>query len=131
MATYSYDPTKLNQNSVDKMRFELGDTIVENGALTSPLCDEEYIAMLKEHKGWSKAKLACLRAIVMKLSYEVDTSVDGLSYSLSQQFNRWKAMLKEEEENAVSVTGTPLMHKNALHGKPYFYNDLHANSRRF
>jgi len=131
MATYSYDPMKLNQNGVDKMRFELGDTVIDNGALTSPLCDEEYTAMLNQHKDWAKAKLACLRAIVMKLSYEVDTEVDNLSYSLSQRFDRWKAMLKEEEEKAVSITAAPLIHKNALRGKPYFYNDLHANLRRF
>ena len=83
-------------------------------------------------KEWRRAKIACLRAIVMKLAYEVDTSVDGLSYSLHQRFERWKAMLDEEEKRAVP--GVPIVHDGALppHGStPYFYNDLHANPRRF
>ncbi|MCI8414899.1 MAG: hypothetical protein HFF00_04640 [Ruminiclostridium sp.] len=132
MATYSYNPLNLAQEGVDKMRFELGDTVVDAEGLSSPLCDEEYAAMLGQHKDWRQAKIACLRAIVMKLAYEADTSVDGLSYSLRQRFDRWKAMLEEEEKRAVP--GVPIVHDGALppHGStPYFYNDLHANPRRF
>ncbi len=133
MGTYSYNPWNLSQNGVDKMRFELGDTIVDAEGLTSPLCDEEYEAMLDEHKDWNRAKLACLKAIVMKLSYEVDTSVDGLSYSLHQRAERWKAMLDEEERKLTGLHA-PIVHNGSLppHGStPYFYNDLHANPRRF
>jgi len=131
MAVYSYHPDKIAQNGVDRMRFELGDTCVEMEALTSPLCDEEYTAVLKKEMDWQRAKLACLKAIVMKLSYEVDTSADGLSYSLSQRFDRWKAMLKEEEKKLTGVLATPRFCQNALNGRPYFYNDMHANKRRF
>ncbi len=130
MATYSYDPEKLNENGVDKMRFELGDTAVEMGAVTSPLCDEEYTAMLEQYKSWRRAKIACLKAIVMKLSYEVDTSVDGLSYSLSQRFDRWKKMLDEEEKKLLNCSSVPVVNKSSVSGNPYFYNDLHANPRR-
>ncbi len=131
MAEYSYDPTKLNENGVDKMRFELGDTAVENGALTSPMCNEEYVAVLKQYKNWQRAKITCLKAIVMKLSYEVDTSVDGLSYSLSQRFDRWKSMLDEEEKKLMNGSSIPVVNKSSVSGEPYFYNDLHANPRRF
>lgn len=132
MATYSYNPLNLAREGVDKMRFELGDTAVDAEGLSSPLCDEEYAAMLGQHENWRRAKIACLRAIVMKLAYEVDTSVDGLSYSLHQRFDRWKAMLDEEEKKALP--GIPLVNDGALpphNSTPYFYNDLHANPRRF
>lgn len=130
MADWTYDPANLARDGIDKMRFELGDTIVENGAVTCALCDEEYTAVLKNEKNWRRAKLTCLRAIVMKLSYEVDTNADGLSYSLSQRFPRWKAMLEEEEKKVSALTAVPKMRGESV-GKPYFYNDLHANPRRF
>jgi len=130
MATWTYDPVNLARDGVDKMRFELGDTVIEMGALTCALCDEEYTAVLKQEKNWSRAKLACLRAIVMKLSYEVDANADGLSYALSQRFPRWKAMLEEEEKKVSALTAAPRVCGDITE-KPYFYPDLHANSRRF
>lgn len=131
MAQYTYDPAKLRENGMDKMRFELGDTDTGNGALTSPMCDEEYEAVLEEHTDWKRAKIACLRAIVMKLSYEVDTSVDGLSYSLSQRYERWKKMLEEEEEKLIAAGSAPAVNKSSISGRPYFYGDMHMNTRRF
>lgn len=130
MANWTYNPLNLAVPSVDKMRFELGDTAVEMGAVTCALCDEEYAAMLGQYPNWQRAKLACLRAIVMKLSYEVDTQADGLSYALSQRFPRWKAMLDEEEKKMSSLTAVPRIQEKAI-GAPYFYGDLHANPRRF
>ncbi len=131
MAEYSYDPTKLNQDGVDRMRFELGDTVVAMGELTSPLCDEEYKAVLEGCKDWKRAKIKCLRAIVMKLSYEVDTSVSGLSYSLSQRFNNWKNMLDEEEKKLAGTLGVPRANPGSISGTPYFYAGMHHNPRGF
>lgn len=42
MLTYVYDPSKIAENGKDRMRFELGDTMVEGAAETCALCDEEY-----------------------------------------------------------------------------------------
>ncbi len=131
MASYTYDPTKINRDGVDRMRFELGDTVIDQGAVTSPLCDEEYAAMITQHKDWRRAKIACLRAIVMGWAHEVDTSVDGLSYSLSQRYERWKKMLDEEEKKLRAAISVPVINKSSVSGKPYFYNDLHANPRKF
>lgn len=136
MATYSYDPTKITEGGVDQMRFELGDTVVETAGMTSPLCDEEYSAILNKYgSSWRRAKYECLKAITMKLSYEVDTSVGGLSYSLSQRYERWKTMLDEAKKEISSMSSVPragdpgsLMPHG---GTPYFYNDLHANFRKF
>ncbi len=127
MAAYTYDPSKLSENGVDRMRFELGDTVVDMGALTSPLCDEEYEAVLRENGDWRKAKITCLKAIVMKLSYEVDTSVTGLSYSLSERFDRWKKMLGEEEKKLTDALGVPRVRKESVAGEPYFYAGMHDN----
>ena len=136
MATYSYDPTKITEQGVDQMRFDLGDTVTDMEGITSPLCDEEYAAILQKYgSNWRKARYHCLKAIVMKLAYEVDTSVGGLSYSLSERFNRWKKMLDEEKKALAGIAGVPragdpgsLMPHG---GTPYFYNDMQANRRKF
>lgn len=136
MPAYNYDPTKITEGGVDQMRFELGDTVVDMNGISSPLCDEEYEAIIgKYSESWRKARYHCLQAIVMKLSYEVNTSVGGLSYSLDERYKRWKAMLDEEKKAMGGLFGVPkagnpgsLMPNG---GTPYFYNDLHANHRKF
>ena len=131
--TYSYDPSKICDGGVDQMRFELGDTIVDMGDIQRPLCDEEYAAMIGSTSSWKRAKLKCLKAILMKFAYEVNTSTDGLSYSLSDRFDRWKAMyddLKKKAEAAV-----PVCNPNALGGKDgedmYFHYDMLSNPNKY
>lgn len=136
MATYFYDPTKITDGGVDQMRFELGDTVIDLEGITSPLCDEEYEAIIKKYgKNWRKAKYECLRAITMKLSYEVDTSVGGLSYSLSERYKRWKEMEAEAKKELAAMHGAPKAGNPASlipnGGTPYFYNDMQANRRKF
>lgn len=128
MAKYSYDPANIVEYGKDRMRFELGDTIVDLGEVTSPLCDEEYEAIIDSVKSWKRAKLKLLEAIVMKLSFEVDTSVSGLSYSLNQRAERWREMYKDlKKECSVSV---PTGNMSAIYGKDeehYFHTDMQAN----
>lgn len=138
MPSFTYDPTKITQNGLDQMRFELGDTVVDMEGISSPLCDEEYTAILAKYKNnWRKAKLKCLEAIVMKLSYEVNTSVGGLSYSLDARAERWKKMLDDAKKEARAVAGVPVAgcaESLMPHGAtttPYFYNDMQANPRKF
>ncbi len=135
MQTFSYDPTKITDNGIHQMRFELGDTVTDMGGISAALCDEEYQAIIDKYgKSWRKAKFMCLRAIVMKLSYEVDTRVDGLSYSLSQRYDRWKKMLDEAEAELKAMNGLPIANKASLSpagGTPYFYNDMQTNRRKF
>lgn len=118
------------------MRFELGDTVIDMEGITSPLCDEEYDAILSKYGGkWRVAKLKCLEAIVMKLSYEVDTSVGGLSYSLSERFERWKKMYDDASKKANAIASVPVAGDPGSlmphGGTPYFYNDMQANRRKF
>lgn len=135
-AHYTYDPAKCQDGGVDQMRFELGDTVTDMDAITSPLCDEEYLAILKKYgKNWRMAKYKCLEAICMKLSYEVNTSVGGLSYSLSERYNRFKAMKDEAKKELAAIKGGPRAGNPASlmphGGTPYFYNDMQANRRKF
>lgn len=135
-AHYTYDPTRITEGGIDQMRFELGDTVVDMDAAASPLCDEEYKAIIDKYgKNWRVAKFKCLEAICMKLSYEVNTSVGGLSYSLSERYTRWKAMKDDAEKKMKALGGVPRA-GNPLSlmphgGTPYFYNDLQANRRKF
>ncbi|HCI73124.1 MAG TPA: hypothetical protein DHV42_01105, partial [Lachnospiraceae bacterium] len=83
---YTYDPEKIPENGMDRMRFELGDTAVEGYGLTAALSDEEYHAAIAMHPdSWKRAKLACLRSICMRFAYEVDTKEGPLSFALSDR----------------------------------------------
>lgn len=55
---YTYEPEKISENSKDRMRFELGDTMVEGGADTSALADAEITAALEMYPGkWKRARI--------------------------------------------------------------------------
>ena len=133
--TWTYDPTKITEGGRDQMRFELGDTVTDMAGISSALCDEEYDAILTKHgDSWKIARYHCLKAIVMKLSFEVDTSVGGLSYSLHQRYERWKKLFDEAKKElvgtmAVPVAGDPTS-LSPYGGTPYFYNDMQRNWRR-
>ena len=136
MATYSYDPIKITEGGVDQMRFELGDTVIDLEGITSPLCNEEYKAIIDKYgKNWRMAKLKCLEAICMKLAYEVNTSVGGLSYSLQERYPRFKAMKDDLQKEMAAIHGAPRAGNPASlsphGGTPYFYNDMQANRRKF
>lgn len=136
MPTFTYDPTQITEHGVDQMRFELGDTVVDQEGVSTALSDQEYYAIIQRHgDNWRKCRYVCLKAIVMKLSYEVDTSIGGLSYSLSQRYERWKAMLDEEKKHLKAVSNVPRVgYEGSLMphgGTPYFFNDMQANRRKF
>lgn len=138
MQHFTYDPTKITDGGLDQMRFELGDTVVDMDGISSPLCDEEYTAIINKYgSNWRVAKLQCLEAIVMKLSYEVDTSVGGLSYSLNQRFERWKKLLEQEKRIVAGIAGVPVagdpgsLIPHGLTPTPYYHNDMQANIRKF
>ena len=78
MANYTYNPTLISEKGKDRMRLELGDTTFAPGELTAALSDEEYITLIKTYPNWKKAKMACLRAILMRFSHQVNTSIDGV-----------------------------------------------------
>ena len=129
---YSYDPSKIAENGMDRMRFELGDTTFAPGELTAALCDEEYVAIIGMHKNWKKAKVACLKAILMRFAHQVNVSIDGLSYSFAERVKFWKTLYNEAKREASTAvpTADPLALNGKIGGEPYFYNDMHANPWR-
>jgi hypothetical protein len=137
--TFTYNPAQCQDGGMNQMRFELGDTIVDMEGISAALSDQEYTAIIGAYgvKKWRYAKYKCLEAIMMKLSFEVDTSVGGLSYSLSQRFDRWKELFEEEKKQILAMQSVPLVGDESSlipHGltrTPYYHNDMLANKRKF
>ena len=127
MKTYTFDPSKIQENVKDRMRFELGDTIVEGEGETCALSDEEYTAIIAMYPNkWRKAKLALLSSIMYGFMYEVDTKVGPLSLSLRQRAEAWKAMYDElKAEDAMMAV--PSAHPQAISPQHYFYEGMHDN----
>ena len=126
--TYTYDPGNTNSESVDRMRFELGDTVLAPGELTAALCDEEYKSVIDNSKSWKKAKLGCLRAILMRFAHETDVTANGVSYSFSKRLDFWKKLY--DEAKAENSTAVPIMNMDSLRGPDgghYFHKDMHKN----
>ena len=130
--TYSYNPANLAENGVDRMRLELGDTTLAPGELTAALCDEEYEAIISQHKSWKRAKVKCLEVILMRFAHQVNVSIDGVSYSFASRVEFWKKLLDAaKRENSTGVpTANPLALNGGIGGDSYFYADMQTNHRK-
>ena len=101
---FSYDPTKIGEFGLDRLRFELGDTMVLEPEKTAYLSDEEIIAVLDSSSSWRRAKFRLVETLLRRFSYEVDTEVREAKWSLHQRIDEWKDLWKrlkaelEEEE---------------------------------
>lgn len=132
MGAYNYDPEKVTEFGKDRMRFELGDTMVEGGSDTSALTDAEIEAAIASYpKSWKRAKLMLLESLYRRFAYEVDTRTGPLTLSLQGRAKQWKKdyddLKKEVKAEACSV---PLSYQHPKHGKPpYFYTGMQENER--
>ena len=124
---YSYDPTKIAEGGKDQMRFELGDTMVEGGADTCALSDEEYTAIINATPRWKKAKLRCIESILFRFSYEVDTKVGALTLSLGQRLEAWRKM-RDELKTEVEASA-PVANPQAISTSHYFHVGMMENRR--
>jgi hypothetical protein len=131
--TYNYDPTQIKQRGKDQMRFELGDTMTDGGAETCALSDEEYTAMLENVKPgmipWMWAKLYILEAILLKLSYQVNTKVDVLSYGLGDRAAHWLELYKMLYKKLMINMCVPTIAESASRKPPYFHTGMNDNPR--
>lgn len=125
--TYSYDVTKLDDMGINQMRLELGDTAVEKGRYSCALCDEEYQAIIKCANSWKKAKYRCVCAIVARLSYQVDYSAGGMSFSLSQRLEEWKRIKDSLERSFQTPSASFIQNGKAVSGQHYFCLGMHDN----
>jgi len=126
---YTYDPAQIGSNSKDKMRFELGDTFVANGADTCALSDEEITAALTAYKTFKMAKFKLVESIYMRFSKEVDTSIGGLSLGVRARAEQWSKLyadLKSEMAKGASAPSFSLGGgSSATAGAPIFTIGMH------
>lgn len=128
---YTYNPAEIKDKTVSRMRFELGDTMVEGNSDTAALTDEEIqVAIDSYPKSWKKAKLMLVESIYRRFSYEVDTKTGPLSLSLHERAETWKeayeALKKEVKAENISV---PAFAGNAGKKPPYFFTGMQENER--
>ena len=131
--SYTYEPGKIQEEGKDRMRFELGDTMVEGGADTSALADEEILAILSMYpRRWKRAKLACLESICRRFAYEPDTKEGPLSFSLGDRARLWREdyekLKKEVSAGAVNVPA-PFLGAGGTGNPPYFHTGMMQNTR--
>ena len=114
--TYSYNPADLKGNTMSRMRFELGDTMVQGAENTCAVTDEEINAAIEMYpNSWKKAKLMLVESIYRRFSYEVDTKTGPLSLSLHE--------VKAENISVLAFAG------NAGKKPPYFFTGMQENER--
>ncbi len=126
--TYTYDPAKITEYAKDRMRFELGDTMVEGKERTSALTDEEISAvinMFKIPKQWKRAKLACLESICRRFAYEPDTKEGPVSFSFGDRAKLWREDYErlKAEVSRGSVSADAIS-QNVCEKPPYFYTGM-------
>lgn len=128
--SYTYNPDKLGERGVDRMRFELGDVMVEGERETCALSDEEYKAIIESAKTWKRAKLAVLESIMRRFAYEVDTTVGPLKLELQERAEHWRKMYdafkKECADGTLPIAGIPSP-ESGKDGGHYFYGGMHDN----
>lgn len=128
---YTYEPDKIQENGKDRMRFELGDTMVEGGVETSALTDAEIQAVLQMYPGrWKRAKLALLESICRRFAYEPDTKSGPLAFSFGERAKLWREdyekLKKEVGNTSISIPALGLT-ADGKGKQPYFYAGMMEN----
>ena len=128
--SYNYDPASITEYGKDRMRFELGDTMVEGGSDTTALTDEEIEAAISTYpKSWKRAKLMLLESLYRRFAYEVDTKTGPLTLSLQARAKLWKEMYEKLKKDvslgSVSIEAPP----ECCVKPPYFYAGMMENER--
>lgn len=128
---YTYDPGKMRELGKDRMRFELGDTMVEGLSDTTALTDEEIQAAIETYpKSWKKAKLMLLESLCRRFAYEVDTKTGPLQLYMQERAKLWRTDYEKLKKEVSIESCSGLKFGNAIHNKPpYFYTGMQQNER--
>lgn len=129
--TYTYEPGNVKELGKDRMRFELGDTMVEGGPDTTALTDEEVQAAIDTYpKSWKRAKLMLLESLCRRFAYEVDTRTGPLTLSLHDRAELWKDDYESlKKEISAEACNVPRLGNGAHNKPPYFYTGMQQNER--
>ncbi len=132
--TYTYDPGRLAEWGSDRMRFELGDTMVEGCSDTSALTDEEIQAAIALYPdSWKRAKLLLLESLCRRFAYEVDTKTGPLWLYMQERAKLWRAdyekLKKEVSMEATCQIPLPALGDGKCGQKSsYFFTGMQQNS---
>lgn len=128
---YTYEPRSIKELGKDRMRFELGDTMVEGNADTSALTDEEIQAAIDTYpQSWKRAKLMLLESLCRRFAYEVDTKTGPLSLSLGERAKLWKEDYEKiKKEVKLESMSVPISLLGKISKPPYFYLGMQKNKR--
>lgn len=128
---YTYEPASIKELGKDRMRFELGDTMVEGGSDTSALTDEEIQAAIDTYpKSWKRAKLMLLESLCRRFAYEVDTKTGPLWMYMQERAKLWRADYDKLKKEVSAESCSIPQFGNGAHSKPpYFYTGMQQNER--
>ncbi len=134
--TYTYDPVQISkEKTISRARFELGDTMVDGGAESCMLSDEEIKAIIESTESWKMTLFKLADAVCLRLSYETDWKDDGTSFSLNQRAERWMKLrdrLKADADAEVTIPVSGAASdsiNNPRDGGHYFYAGMMENHR--
>lgn len=129
--SYNYDPAEVLAFGKDRMRFELGDTMVEGGFDTAALTDQEIEAALGAFPGrWKRAKLFLLESLMRRFAYEVDTKTGPLDLKLQERAKLWRKDWEAlKGEVALESATIPDLMLDSAKKPPYFYAGMQENVR--
>lgn len=130
-STYTYEPANIRELGKDRMRFELGDTMVEGGPDTSALTDTEIETAIELYPAsWKRAKLMLLESLCRRFAYEPDTKTGPLELKMQGRAKMWRDdynALKKE----ISAGSCPALVYGGSNKPPYFYAGMQKNERIF
>ncbi len=134
--TYTYDPVQISkEKTISRARFELGDTMVDGGAESCMLSDEEIKAIIESTESWKMTLFKLADEVCLRLSYETDWKDDGTSFSLNQRAERWMKLrdrLKADADAEVTIPVSGAVSdsiNNPRDGGHYFYAGMMENHR--
>ena len=126
MPKWTYNPERISEDGLDKMRFVLGDCLVAQPEKTAYLTDEEIETVLNSSSSFKRAEFTLVKSLLMRFAYEVDERAGPVSWSFHQRFDNWKKLhddLKAELEAEESMPPDDLISKHKR--PPYFFEDMH------
>ena len=129
--TYTYDLEKITEPGKDRMRFELGDTMVEGLSDTTALTDEEIQAAIHTWpKSWKRAKLMLLESLCRRFAYEVDTKTGPLWLYMQERAKLWREDYEKlKKEVSAESCSIPQFRNVSQNKPPYFYAGMQQNER--
>ncbi len=128
---YTYNPENVKEHGKDRMRFELGDVMVDGLSDTTALTDEEIqVAIDTYPKSWKRAKLMLLESLCRRFAYEVDTKTGPLQLNMQERAKLWREDYDKLKKEVSAESCSISQFRNGAHNKPpYFYTGMQQNER--